>query len=174
VTLHLALLNFMRLAWAHFSNLSWSLWIASLPSSMSTAPLSLVSSANLLRVRSIPLSMSPTEMLNNATHHQSPPGHWGFDHNSQSATIQTIPYPASGLPRAFSSSESSPSSLNLSLHGRFSILWIIFVTLLRTHSNWFISLSQHEKRFSFLQHLNECTPSRNTPKRKLIRSRANK
>ena len=35
-TLHLALLNFMRLAWAHLSSLSRSLWIASLPSSMST------------------------------------------------------------------------------------------------------------------------------------------
>jgi len=44
-TLHLALLNFMRLAWAHLSSLSRSLWIASLPSSVSTAPLSLVSSA---------------------------------------------------------------------------------------------------------------------------------
>ena len=38
----------------------------SLPSSMSTAPHSSVSSANLLRVHSIPLSMSPIKMLNSS------------------------------------------------------------------------------------------------------------
>ncbi|KAK4807231.1 LOW QUALITY PROTEIN: hypothetical protein QYF61_024351 [Mycteria americana] len=54
----LALLNLMKFTWAHFSSLSRSLWMASLLSSISTAPLSLVSSANLLRVHSIPLSMS--------------------------------------------------------------------------------------------------------------------
>jgi len=73
-TLHWALPNFMRLAWAHFSSLSRSLWMASLPSSVSTAPLSLVSSANLLRVHSIPLSVSPTKMLNNTGPSTNPCG----------------------------------------------------------------------------------------------------
>jgi len=45
-TLHLALLNLFRFSWAHFSSLSRSLWMASLPSSVLTAPLSLVLSAN--------------------------------------------------------------------------------------------------------------------------------
>ncbi|KAK4811770.1 LOW QUALITY PROTEIN: hypothetical protein QYF61_005338 [Mycteria americana] len=65
MTLPLALLNFMSFARAHLSSLSRSLWMASLPSRVSTTPLSLVSSANLLRVPSVPLSMSPTKMLNN-------------------------------------------------------------------------------------------------------------
>jgi len=62
-TLHLALVNFMRQAWSHLSSLSRFLWIASHPSNVSIEPLSLVSSANLLRVHSIPLSMSPTKVL---------------------------------------------------------------------------------------------------------------
>jgi len=49
-TLPLALLNFRRFAWAHLSSLPRSLWMAALPSSLSTAPHSSVSSANLLRV----------------------------------------------------------------------------------------------------------------------------
>jgi len=40
----------------HFSSLSRSLWMTSHPSGVSTAPLSLVSSANLLKVHSISLS----------------------------------------------------------------------------------------------------------------------
>ncbi|KAK4815290.1 hypothetical protein QYF61_026195 [Mycteria americana] len=63
-TLHLALLKLMRFTWAHLSSLSRSLWMAPLPSSMSTAPHSLVLYANLLRVHSIPLSMWLTKMLN--------------------------------------------------------------------------------------------------------------
>ena len=47
-TLHLALLNFLRFTQAHPSSLSRSLWMASLPSSMSTTLHSLVLSANLL------------------------------------------------------------------------------------------------------------------------------
>jgi len=48
--LHLALLNLIRFLWAHFSCLSRFLWMASLLSIVLTAPLSLVSSADLLRV----------------------------------------------------------------------------------------------------------------------------
>ena len=54
-TLHMALFNFRRFAQAHSSSLPRSLWVAALPS---TAPLSLVSPANLPRIRLIPLSMS--------------------------------------------------------------------------------------------------------------------
>jgi len=61
--LNLALLNFMRLAWAHFSSVSRSLWIASFLCSVSTESLSLVLSANLPRACSIPLSMSPAKIL---------------------------------------------------------------------------------------------------------------
>ncbi|KAK4814241.1 LOW QUALITY PROTEIN: hypothetical protein QYF61_012737 [Mycteria americana] len=64
VTLHLALLNLMRFTQAHFSSLSRSLWMTSHPSGVSTAPHSLVSSANLLRVHSISLSMSLMKILN--------------------------------------------------------------------------------------------------------------
>ena len=49
------------------SSLSRSLWMASLPSSVSATPHSLVSSANLLRVHSVPLSVSPTKTLNSAS-----------------------------------------------------------------------------------------------------------
>ncbi|KAK4810857.1 hypothetical protein QYF61_008829 [Mycteria americana] len=63
-TLHLALLNLMRFTQAHFSSLPRSLWMTSRPSGVSTAPLSLVSSANLLRVHSISLSMSLMKILN--------------------------------------------------------------------------------------------------------------
>jgi len=57
-TFHLALLNFMRLAWAHLSNQS-----RSHPSGVSTASLSLVSSAELLQELSVPLSTPPTKIL---------------------------------------------------------------------------------------------------------------
>ena len=66
-TLHLALLNFMRVTWAQLSRLSRSLWIASLLSYVPVTPLKLVSSANLMRVHSIPLSMSSTKKLNNTS-----------------------------------------------------------------------------------------------------------
>lgn len=51
-TLHLALSNLIKLTWAHFSKLSTCPWMASLPPAMSTAPPSLASSANMLRVHS--------------------------------------------------------------------------------------------------------------------------
>jgi len=63
-TLHLALLYFTRFSQAHLSSLSRSLQVASLLSKVLTAPHGLVSFANLLRVHLIPLSVSPTKMLN--------------------------------------------------------------------------------------------------------------
>ena len=49
------------------SSLSRSLWMASHPSGVLTAPHSLVSSANVLRVHSIPLSMSLMKILNSTS-----------------------------------------------------------------------------------------------------------
>lgn len=54
--LHLSLLNLIWFTWTHFSCLSRTLWMLFLPSVLSVAPASLVSSANLLKVHSIPLS----------------------------------------------------------------------------------------------------------------------
>ena len=53
-TLHLALLNLIKFSRSHFLSVSMSLLMISLPSIASTASLSLVSPANLLRVHSIP------------------------------------------------------------------------------------------------------------------------
>ncbi|KAK4818403.1 hypothetical protein QYF61_012324 [Mycteria americana] len=89
-TLHLALLNLMRFTRAHFSSLSRSLWMASCPSGMSTVPLSLVLSANLLRVHSIPLPMSLMKILNSI----GPT----IDRYPLDATIQTIPHPPNSPP----------------------------------------------------------------------------
>ncbi|KAM9656645.1 uncharacterized protein ACIBXB_008917 isoform 1-T1 [Morphnus guianensis] len=63
-TWHLALLNLIQLASAHRSSLSRSLCRAFLPSSRSTLPPNLVSSANLLRVHSNPSSKSSIKILN--------------------------------------------------------------------------------------------------------------
>jgi len=52
-TSHLTLLNFMQLAWVHLSSLPRSLWMASLPSSVSTVSLRLVASASFLRVHAV-------------------------------------------------------------------------------------------------------------------------
>ncbi|KAK4817090.1 hypothetical protein QYF61_027921 [Mycteria americana] len=87
-SLHLALLNFMRFTWAHSSSLSRSLWMTSLPSSKSTALLSLVSSANLLRVHSIPLSVSLMKTLNST--------HPTIDYKSLDVAIKPTPYPSNG------------------------------------------------------------------------------
>jgi len=62
-TLRLALLNLTRFLCAHFLSKSMFLWMASLSSTVSAAPLIVVSSANLLRVHSILLSMSVIKML---------------------------------------------------------------------------------------------------------------
>lgn len=61
--LHLALLNFVRLTWAHFSSQSRSVWIESFSSVKSAAPLSLLST-HLLRVCLISSSMLLIKMLN--------------------------------------------------------------------------------------------------------------
>jgi len=52
-TLHLTLLNLLRFSWTHCSSLLRTLWMSFWPSSMSTAPHSLVTPGNLLRVLSI-------------------------------------------------------------------------------------------------------------------------
>jgi len=51
------------LGWSFLACLCRSLWMASLPSVTSIASLSLVSSANLVKVHSIPLSRSLIKML---------------------------------------------------------------------------------------------------------------
>ena len=60
---HLAL-ALVRFLWDHFPSLSKSPWMVLLPSIMSTAPFNLASSANSLRVHSIPLSRSLIQILN--------------------------------------------------------------------------------------------------------------
>ncbi|NXX26818.1 F120B protein, partial [Nicator chloris] len=74
----------------------------SLPSSMSMAPHSLGSPADLLREHSVPLSVFLAEMLNSAgpstdpedtTSHWPPLAHRAIDHNSFSTTIQPVPHP---------------------------------------------------------------------------------
>ena len=70
--LYLALLSLIWFIWAHFSNFSRSLWVTSLPSIVSVAPLYLVSSANLLRVHSIPLSQSLIKMSKNTSPKKDP------------------------------------------------------------------------------------------------------
>lgn len=86
-TLHLALLNFIRFEQAHLSRLSKSLWMASIPSTVSWLHHSVECSLQtFLKVQSIPLFTSLTKMLNCAsplrdtTCHWSPPRH---DHNSE-------------------------------------------------------------------------------------------
>ncbi|KAK4810855.1 hypothetical protein QYF61_008827 [Mycteria americana] len=73
-TRHLALLNLIQLASAHRSSLSRSLCRAFLPSRRSTLPHNLVSSANLLRVHSIPSSRSLIKILNKTDPNTEP---WG-------------------------------------------------------------------------------------------------
>jgi len=105
-TSHLALLNFVSLAWAYCSSLSRSLWIELLPSNVSTAPLILLSSANLLRLHSTPLSVLPMKLLYSTSPSREPSGrllvtgvHWDIEllmATLSSVTIQPIPYPAVG------------------------------------------------------------------------------
>jgi len=56
--LHLNLLNLMRFTWTNYSSLSRSLWMASCPLGVLTALYSLVSSATLLKMQFILLSVS--------------------------------------------------------------------------------------------------------------------
>lgn len=64
----------MRFLWAHFSSLSSSLWMASCPSVVSSVPHSFVPSAVLLRLPSVPLSVSSVKMLNTTDPRVEP---WG-------------------------------------------------------------------------------------------------
>ena len=90
---------------AHFLRVSWSLWVATVPSILSSAPLSLVSSANLLKIHSILLSRSLIKMLKSTgrrldeplrdtIHDGPPPGHRAIDNSPLATTIQSIPYPS--------------------------------------------------------------------------------
>lgn len=72
--LHLVLLNFMTLTWAHFSSLSRSPLVALFATGVTMAVLSWVSSAVLLRVHSIPLPMSLMKTLNSISPSMDP---WG-------------------------------------------------------------------------------------------------
>lgn len=51
---HFSLMNFMRLMSAHFSSLSWSLWVAAQSCGVSATPPIVVSSANFQRVHFAP------------------------------------------------------------------------------------------------------------------------
>mgnify|MGYP001852828837 CR=1 FL=1 len=75
-TLHFALLNLIKLMWARFLSLFRSLSMASFPSIVSTASLSLVLSANLLRIHSIQLSRSLIKMLKSTSPMPDPWGTW--------------------------------------------------------------------------------------------------
>ena len=76
--------------------------MTSLHSVVSSVPLSIVSSANLLRMHSIPLSNSLIKMiqlkdedrpLEDTICHQTPPGHKSIEHSPLAENIQSIPYP---------------------------------------------------------------------------------
>jgi len=73
-SLYFALSYLIRFLLAHFSNLSRSLWMTSLPSVVSTALLTLVSSANLLRLHLIPHSVSLIKRLKSTNSKTDP---WG-------------------------------------------------------------------------------------------------
>lgn len=82
-------------------SLSRSLWMSSVPSSVSTTPQSWVLSANLL----IPLSivtnkeisvLAPVPTPEEWIYHCSPLGPGVIDHSSLSVTIQAMPYLLSG------------------------------------------------------------------------------
>ena len=82
----------MRFTQAHLSSLSRSHWMTSLPSIVLTAPHSLVSLANMLRVCSVPLSNvankdvkqhpSQYQPLRNTTCHWALLGQWAINSNS--------------------------------------------------------------------------------------------
>ena len=74
-TVHLDLLNLMSLTWAHCSSLTRSLWMTSHPVGVLTSPCSLVSSANLLRVHLIPLTVSLVKILKSVCPSTDP---WGI------------------------------------------------------------------------------------------------
>jgi len=79
--------------------------MASLPSNVSTATLSLVSLTNLLKVHSsssldedVEEHQSQDRPLADTAHHQLPPGHSAIQHNPLSTAFQPIPYPLNTPP----------------------------------------------------------------------------
>ena len=73
-TLHLPLLIFIRFLPTQLSSLSRSCWMAAQPSGVSTTPPSFVSSANLLRVCSVPSSRTSMNKRNKTGPRTEP---WG-------------------------------------------------------------------------------------------------
>ena len=63
---NLILVNFLSFVWVHFPSLSRSLCMLCLPSRLSIAPLSSVTSTDLLRVHSIPLPIETQKILDSA------------------------------------------------------------------------------------------------------------
>ena len=70
--LPLVLCNLFRFTWAYISSVVRSLWMVSLPFIVPTAPVSSVSSANLLTVHSIPLSRLLIKMLKSTSPEMDP------------------------------------------------------------------------------------------------------
>jgi len=88
----------MRFTWAHSSSLSKSLWMAYLPSSVSAASLSLVSSQNFLRVHLVPLSTPLMKILNNIVPSTDPRGTplvTGFHLDNELLTVTLCTQPSS-------------------------------------------------------------------------------
>lgn len=87
-----------------FSSLSRSLWMASLPSSMSTSQLgvthklakSALNSTVHVSNKDIKWCRSQYWPVTNGTPHRYPSRLWAINHNSLSMTIQPIPYPPDG------------------------------------------------------------------------------
>lgn len=89
-TFQFALLNLLRIPWAHVLSLSRFLWMISHPSGMSAPPLSLVLSAGLLQWGTLNPSVnvidediedwSQYRLLRDTTHCWCPLGLWAVDH----------------------------------------------------------------------------------------------
>ena len=102
-TLHFPLLNFMRFPSVHLSSLSRFLRMAAWPSGISGTPHSFVSSADLLKVHSVPSSRSSMKMLNgtgpsinpwgNTTSDWCPAGLCSVEKNLLSAAVQLLVSP---------------------------------------------------------------------------------
>ena len=86
---------------AHFLSVSRSFSLLSLPSILSTAPLSLVSAANptpLPLIKMLKDHWSQDGCLGNTTHDWPPLGHRAIDTNPPAVTIQPILYPTNSTP----------------------------------------------------------------------------
>lgn len=99
---HLSLLNFMRFLLAHSSSLPGSLWMAALPASMSSTPLSLGLSVDFVRVCSVFSSILLTETLNKTrwspeVFYSLLPSRWSttMSRYPLSSTVQSVFHPAS-------------------------------------------------------------------------------